>query len=166
MRKAVGILFVELSTVCFGFLFSHRLRSKLREMEIVCSFWRQFAIELKESMTSPAQLCMALGRLEHFQDVPFLAALVRCSADTENFSLLLKSALETAGFSHEITEAHFSLCGIIGVKPLDVQLLALRQLERGLELEIDRLRRISAAKCPIYEKLGVLAGAMIILLVV
>lgn len=166
MIKLMGLICIFSAAVLCGNEFSVRVRLRYEAIVQIIEFFRQLAIQLEYYRAPTGQIIVSLAAREQFSSNQFIRELAKAMRETDNFTDALSmvnresSCLENLHIKENID----TLCGIIGCTDAESQLLAIKGLLVELENHASLAAEDNKRKGSLYRKLGVIAGAFIVII--
>ena len=160
MLKFAGLLFLFSCAMLLGYAQAHQLRRREQVLGQLLEFLRQMTVHLRTSMAPPRELVGRVARQSTLADCALVQELARQFEESGSFRRNIGRAVERTGL--EGTAEGDILLGLgdeIGERPLEHQLSALASCTLELERELE-----AARYAPLYQRLGVLGGLLVVVL--
>lgn len=167
MLKAAGLLMLFSGAFLLGNAQADRLMREERELGSLLEFLRQLTLHLKTSMAPPRELIARLARQSTLADCTLLKELDAQFAASNSFRRNITLAVESTGLQGTAAgDVLLALGDEIGEKPLEHQLSALSSATIALERELESARTRRGTYAPLYRRLGLLGGLLVVVLLV
>lgn len=165
MLKLTGLLLLFSSCTLFGTYRALQLGERAKAVGRMIDFWRQFALQLEALRASPAQLVHMLAAEQEFAGDRFFSLLDN-SFDSGSFKQALCSAVSAVPQlkSWGIAQAILPLGDIIGVRELETQLAEIASVILRLTKIQDIAETEREQKGGLYQRLGVMAGILCVVI--
>ena len=164
MGKAVGLLLVFSCGVLAGWGRARGMEQRARDLALWREFLCRFRTALETTRGTPGEITMMLGKQTAFTDfsgVQVLAGAFRQSGSFAHAAASLAEGVRRPGPAEQLL---LSLGDVVGVKPLEEQLSALRAGELLLEREAREAREESRRYGGLCQRLGILAGLLAVVI--
>lgn len=160
MGKGLGLLLVFFGCTLAGWGKARDLSRRAHELELWREFLCQFRVCLETTRAAPGEIVRMLEKQNSFTDMEGLKTMALAFRESGSFGRAAGKLAETARTPGPAENALLSLGDVIGIKPLEEQLSALRAGELLLEREAREAREKTRRYGGLCQRLGMLLGLL------
>lgn len=158
--KGLGLVLVFSGCVLAGWGKARSLERRARTLALWREFLCQFRLCLETTRAAPGEIVRMLEKQNTFTSLGGLETLALAFRESGSFANAAGALAEAAKRPGAVEQVLLSLGDVIGVKPLEEQLSALRAGETLLEREAREAREESQSHGGLFRRMGVLAGLL------
>lgn len=160
MGKAVGLLLVFSCGALAGWGRAYGMAQRVRDLELWREFLSRFRLCLESTRGTPGEIVRMLEKQNTFTAFWGVQRMAEAFQESGSFAYAAKRVAESAGKPGPAEQLMLSLGDVIGVKPLEEQLSALRAGEALLEREAREAREESRRYGGLCQRMGILLGLL------
>ena len=165
--KGIGLFLLFSFSTLWGMCRADALRCAVREMELTDAFLREFAVLLKNSMAPPGEIVRRLSVQSGLRDCALLSALERECRQTPSFSLAMERAVAQWPLTRSRAAQILTALGEeIGARDVESELSAIEAARILLEQELSDGRERAQRHGPLFQRLGLLGGLLLVILLI